>query len=225
MTSKSSTAPIGKAGLNERELLLVAAAFSSLKGDQAVDWSKFTALAGYASSNSARVCFRPLQKKLGAFVDSICKDGFDKISNSIATPEDPGASKPSTAHKPAGAKTRGRPKKRKLEVAEEPLQADDGADGDSGNAEAVADVKPEPDVHNTGGHDPVGIQDSMNVQKVKVEDGSPSPVGNNIDFTSDTHQVMEPEESREYQGFFYSCDEHGAVDYGESLHASLVKKD
>lgn len=36
MASKSAVAPIAKAGLTERELLMVAAAFSSQKGDQLV---------------------------------------------------------------------------------------------------------------------------------------------------------------------------------------------
>ncbi|OAA65172.1 hypothetical protein SPI_01959 [Niveomyces insectorum RCEF 264] len=126
MASKQSTVPMAQAGLTERELLLVTAAYLCPRdgGDPTVDWTKFAALAGYASSNSARVCFRPLQKKLKAFVDNMLGDvdGGTATGSGVAARETPRTPKtpqtPKTTKPPPetpGSKSRGQTKKRKQE--------------------------------------------------------------------------------------------------------------
>ena len=85
-------------------------------------------LAGYASINSARVCFRPLHKKLAAFVDGVCKDGVTNDNDKTNTTDGTGAQKPNkSCYETTEVKTRGRPKKRKLGVNDEPNETSNEA--------------------------------------------------------------------------------------------------
>ncbi|CAK7207093.1 hypothetical protein SEUCBS139899_009901 [Sporothrix eucalyptigena] len=166
-------APIGKAGLNERELSTLAAAFASLRGDQTVDWVKFSHLAGYASTNSARVCFRPLQKKLEAFVEGICKDGFDTAANATNTSANTASSKSARGPKASGGKPRGRPKKRKLETDEKTAQKPQGSLCASHDTDVEGDIKPViEEKHDSELGCPMAAPELLGAQDDKAEVGS-----------------------------------------------------
>ncbi|EFX02369.1 hypothetical protein CMQ_2418 [Grosmannia clavigera kw1407] len=128
MSSRLQSIPVLKAGLTERELLSVVAAYMSLReGEGAIDWEKFIQLAGYSSVQSARICFRPVQKKLRAFAESGSglagraddptdgDDGGGGTASPFGTPKTPKMNKTLKTPKMPGSKPRGRPKKRKAE--------------------------------------------------------------------------------------------------------------
>ncbi|KAH7040439.1 uncharacterized protein B0I36DRAFT_344186 [Microdochium trichocladiopsis] len=61
---KDKTPTSGGASLSQRDLAVVAAAWHSLQEDPKLDYEKFKVLAGYGSTESARVSWRLIKKKL-----------------------------------------------------------------------------------------------------------------------------------------------------------------
>ncbi|KJR84911.1 uncharacterized protein SPSK_09678 [Sporothrix schenckii 1099-18] len=230
MATKTSLAPIAKAGLSERELLMVAAAFSSLKnGDIAIDWDKFTLLAGYGSTNSARVCFRPLQKKLKAFVGS--SELGEALTSSKASTAKVDEKKPAAPSAP----TRGRPKKRKLEDQEgngcklPSLTVKQEASDDQGKEElphgAAATTPPK-----TPGQQcqRIKLEEMLHDRAAELGGQVAAPeqplarLGNlaSMDVLPAVGGFQAAEGSRDYQEFFCSCDEEKDLDFGEYVHKS-----
>ncbi len=135
-------------------------------------------LAGYSSVNSARVCFRPVLRKLRAFAEKGYDNGCSAAGDGGQTSETPRA--PTTPKKPKtpgtpGSKPRGRPKKRKL---------DDPGDMDVSQGHKLADSAPisTAAVDPVCGSSPLAAKVKQEVdrnggeasspRKVKVEDAS-----------------------------------------------------
>ncbi|KAL1888888.1 hypothetical protein Sste5346_009272 [Sporothrix stenoceras] len=191
--------------------------------NQVIDWDKFTPLAGYASNNSARVCFRPLQKKLNAFVESMADLGenTDNVTDTKA-PTTPAPVKKTSI---PGSKGRGRPKKRKCTETEGDVANGDGGDasGVSGTAvkEEPAASQPEPEVKKIKLEDMSFVEPLCEEKEQSAGSGQPAAtfdtgLSTGVPLAAKGPQAAEL--SRECQGLYDSRAGDLSFDFGEYVH-------
>lgn len=188
-----------------------------------IDWDKFTPLAGYTSNNSARVCFRPFQKKLNAFAESMVDLGenADDVADAKA-PTTPASVKKTRT---PGSKGKGRPKKRKSTEMEDGTVDGEGGDTSCPTATSVTEElttsQPGPELKNIKLEDMSSVDALCEDKQQGMDLEQPAVVLDAASTTGMSH-ILEGApaagESQECQGLYNPRAEDLGFDFSEYVH-------